>query len=288
MDKTITSFVDAEESTKDQVVVSEENDNIETEGFEVGDVITDVVKRLEAEVKRSYSLGRRSRLAAWRTLGKIFDDRDVFHKDKPKYLKSFPQYLYDTYEISQSAAYSDAKVVAMLSSECVKVLESEHKDLIYMVRTIANAPEKFWKPLLSDIEKYDRETLSETIAKLRKGKTKKKESEIVEQKAKWEDVSTSFNPIKGSLKIEYTGESKEAAKEYLAAIQMILVSTDQEEVISLANNQIEEDSALIPIVVSEEAPSPSVPSGPAPVLTHDQKYPNRNPYEEEKKEESLI
>jgi hypothetical protein len=299
MSQQAASTIDAIESTKEQVIISEERDNTKPESFEVSDVITDIITKLEAEVKRSFSLGRTSRLAAWRSLKKIYDDREVLLKDKPKYLDSFPQYIFDTFEVSTSAAYSDHKVVSMLSSEGDKVLDSEHNDLIYMVRTIANAPEKMWKPLLKDILKYDRDSLSEAIAKLRKGKTKKKKSVIVEQDAKWDDVSTFFNPKTASLRIEYTGESKDTAKEYLEAVQKLLVSMDQEEVINLANSQPEEDSAPSPIdapgpapsssvtaktvptpdVTPELAPSPSVPLGPAPVLTHDEAFPNQNPFQ---------
>jgi len=282
----------------DPMIVSEECDT-KPESFEVGDVLTDIITKLEAEVERSYSLGRTSRLAAWRSLKKIYDDRDVLLKDKPKYLESFPQYIFDTFEVSKSAAYSDHKVVAMLSSEGVKVLDSKHNDLIYMIRTIANAPEKFSKQLLREIEMFDRDSLSVAISKLRKKGSSTTESKIVEQDAKWDEVSTSFNPKKGSLRIEYTGESKDDAKEYLEAIQKLLVCMDQEEVINLANSQPEEDSAPITDVASgpvqspsasaELTPSPSDTSGPASVSSFDQKYPNRNPFEEdEKKEESLI
>jgi len=275
MSQQAASTIDAIESTKEQVIISEERDNTKPESFEVGDVISDIITKLEAEVERAFSLGRTSRLAAWRSLKKIYEDRDVLLKDKPKYLESFPQYIFDTFEVSKSAAYSDHKVVAMLSSEGDKVLDSKHNDLIYMIRTIANAPEKFWKQLLREIEKFDRDSLADEISKLRKKGSSKKESKIVEQDAKWEEVSTSLNPTRGSLRIEYTGESKDTAKEYLEAIQKLLVSMDQEEVINLANSQPEEDSTPSPCVVSEPA-SPSVPLGPAPVLNHDQESSNLN------------
>jgi predicted CopG family antitoxin len=284
MDKQANENMNETEMT-DQVTVSEDVEP-ETEDFEVGDVITDIIKKLEAEVHRSFSLGRTSRLAAWRGLLKIYDDRDVLLKDQQRYLKSFPQYIYDTFKVSKSAAYSDAKVVEMLSTHGVKVLDSEHNDLIYMIRTIANAPEKMWTQLLKDIMKYDRDSLSEAIAKLRKGKTKKKESEIVEHAAMWEEVSTSFNPKKGSLRIEYTGESKENAKEYLKAIQRLLLHKDQKEVINLAEGL--SDNVTAPISSDAKEPVPSPVSGP-PVSSFNQKFVNRNPYEEDSKQgESLI
>ena len=54
MSQQAASTIDAIESTKEQVIISEERDNTKPESFEVSDVITDIITKLEAEVKRSF------------------------------------------------------------------------------------------------------------------------------------------------------------------------------------------------------------------------------------------
>jgi hypothetical protein len=231
--------------TKEQVELNEMQPSLSKEG--IGDKpesisVTDTLSRqlagLTQGVKDSYSLGRKARIQLWRYAYEIYRNREILFIDNEKYRKSVAQYLIEVCGLSKTAAYDAIKVAKLMSLQGDKFLDIDHNDLIYMIIMIASAKEKFHAQLLSSFQGLDRDSLRDKIGTLRSGKSKKKKTNhVITQPAKWSEVSTSLNTKTYALKVEYTGDSKEDAEEYLSLAQRLLAKLDKDDIVALLEEE---------------------------------------------------
>jgi hypothetical protein len=233
-------------------------------------------KRLESGVILSLSQGRKAAISMSKYLQEIYKNREELLKDNPRHLKSFAQYQIDTFEMPSSTAYSNLKVVEMLSKHKHDVLTkfADLIDLIKLVRMIADSPRQAHEELLEKLESFDRDTLAEAIVKARTkyNKKAKPNSQVIKKTANWDDaVATSFNPIKGLLKLEYTGESKDDVKEYFELIQKLVLEKDKDEVMVFLSGEVLEEETSTDVESGdmdsdEETTIDGVPISQAPQL----------------------
>lgn len=203
-------------------------------------------KRLEDGVTHSLSQGRKAAISMFQYLREIYKNRDELLKDNPRHLKSFAQYQIDTFKMPSSTAYSNLKVVEMLSKHQHDVLTkfADLVDLIKLVRMIADGPYQAHDELLEKLESFDRDSLAEAIVKARAKHSKKAkpDSQVIKKTANWDEaVATSFNPKRGLLRLEYTGESKDDVKEYFELIQKLVLEKDKDEVMVFLSVEVSED-----------------------------------------------
>ena len=133
-----------------------------SQSVSIADVIRESKEGLLVRARNFQALGNKARIGFWNTLIDIYIDRQhLLSKDEAK---SFGKFVMETFQISRSTAYSDAKVVAMLSTkERRPYLESAAENLNFKLREIASAPERDQESLLGSLEELGRTEVVEKV-----------------------------------------------------------------------------------------------------------------------------
>ena len=178
------------------------------------------LKEIEVRLHENFGTYFKSKIEILKDLTEIFEHRVLYfnNEEQKEYITKFPLYIEETFLQSSSTAGYDARIVKMLVAEKKqKVLNSDQKDLVFLLRRITTAKNK--TKLLENIDELDRQNIDE---ELEPNNVKKvaDEPDVTEQKIS--ALSTKIDEDQLRLVIRVSNMKDEAALRLIKYIKEII------------------------------------------------------------------
>jgi hypothetical protein len=176
---------------------------------------------LETRINQNYANYMNAKIQILADLFKIYKSRTEYFRDRVEYIDNFSLYIKERFKQAKSTYYADVRVLRLLDKhEKGDVLNPELKDLAYILKRIAYAPETIQNELLESIDNLDREQVSERI-KEEKGKLPPEKADL--------GIKTKLIKTKKQLTINFEGVTGRIALERLEFIKELLEKASKQE-----------------------------------------------------------
>jgi hypothetical protein len=178
------------------------------------------LKEIEVRLHENFGTYFKSKIEILKDLTEIFEHRVLYfnNEEQKEYINDFQLYIQQTFLQSSSTAYYDMRIAKMLVAEKKqKVLNSDQKDLVFLLRRIVTAKNK--TELLGKIETLDRQNVDEELVpnNVKKVAT---EPDVTEQKIS--ALSTKIDEDQLRLVIRVSNMKDEAALRLIKYIKEII------------------------------------------------------------------